>query len=282
MSRSANQIACSTTFWSSRTLPGQRYRCSTCIASSEIGDRALRFFSRWSIRTGTSSRRSRSGGTWTWMTRSRYSRSSRNSPAETRSARLRLVAAMTRTFAWPDAAVRPDGLDFAGLEEAEEERLHAQAHLTDFVEEEGAAMGELQFARLVAIGAGEAALDVSEELRFEERLGQPRAVHGDERAMGAGRVHVDRARDQVLADAAFPGNENLGFAERRTPGHRQHFEHGGAGGDDVRLPAGHFLVTAFRMIPFRGVQHDTELPVRPGGLPPASCRASGAPALPVD
>ena len=81
--------------------------------------------------------------------------------------------------------VRPDRLDLAGFEEAQEQRLHAQAHLADFVEEQRAAVGELQLARLVAVGAREAALDVAEELRFEQRLGQPGAVDRDERSGGA-------------------------------------------------------------------------------------------------
>ena len=41
-------------------------------------------------------------------------------------------------------------------------------------------MRELQLAALVAIRAGEAALDVAEELRFEERFGEAGAVHRDE------------------------------------------------------------------------------------------------------
>ena len=87
--------------------------------------------------------------------------------------------------------VRADRLDFAVLEEAQQQRLHAQAHLPDFVEEERAAVRELQLAELVAVGAGEAALDVAEQLGLEERLGQPGAVDGDERTAGALRVRVD-------------------------------------------------------------------------------------------
>jgi len=69
-----------------------------------------------------------------------------------------------------------DALDFARLEKAEEQRLHAQAHLAHFVHEDRAAMGHLEPSALVAVRAREAALDVSEQLGLEQRLGQSRPV----------------------------------------------------------------------------------------------------------
>ena len=90
------------------------------------------------------------------------------------SRRLRLVAAMTRTSTRPHRAVGADLLQLAGLEEPQQQALHAQRHLADFVEEDRAAVGQFELARLVAVGAGEAALDVAEQLRLEERFGQAR------------------------------------------------------------------------------------------------------------
>ena len=89
---------------------------------------------------------------------------------------------MTRTSTCVVVVVRADRLDLAVLEEAQQQRLHAQAHLADFVEEQRAAVGQLQLAGLVAVGAGEAALDVAEQLRLEQRLGEAGAVDRDERA----------------------------------------------------------------------------------------------------
>ena len=63
---------------------------------------------------------------------------------------------------------RPDLLHLASLEEPEQQGLHPQRHLSDFVEQHRSLVGRLQQARLVAIGAGEAAPDVSEELGFEQ------------------------------------------------------------------------------------------------------------------
>ncbi len=72
--------------------------------------------------------------------------------------------------------VGPDPLQLTRFEEPKKKRLHPEAHLPHFVEEEGAAVRRLELADLVAIRAGEAALDVAEQLGLEERLGQPGAV----------------------------------------------------------------------------------------------------------
>ena len=51
-----------------------------------------------------------------------------------------------------------------------------------------------------------------EELGFEKRVGNRRAIDGDERRRCASGVGVDVLRDDVLADAAFAGDEDLGVA----------------------------------------------------------------------
>ena len=91
--------------------------------------------------------------------------------------------------------IRTHGLDLAVLEKPQQERLHAQAHLADFVQEQRAAMRQLELAALVAVGAGEAAFDVSEQLGLEERFRQAGAVHGHEWRLLASRVAVNVARD---------------------------------------------------------------------------------------
>ena len=73
-----------------------------------------------------------------------------------------------------------------GLEESQQETLHAQRHLADFVEEDRAHVRGLELARLVAIGAGEAALHMAEQLGLEQRFRQAGAV--DRREDVAGRA----------------------------------------------------------------------------------------------
>lgn len=73
-----------------------------------------------------------------------------------------------------DADIDADGSgasdEFEGflLEDAEELDLDVGGDVADFVEEEGSAVGLLEASDAVAVGAGEGALDVSEEFAFEE------------------------------------------------------------------------------------------------------------------
>ena len=72
--------------------------------------------------------------------------------------------------------VGADLLQFTGFEESEQHALHAQRHLADLVEEDGAAIAHFELAGLVTVGAREAALHVAEQLGLEERLGDAGAV----------------------------------------------------------------------------------------------------------
>ncbi len=69
----ASVTARSTRFSSSRTLPGKLCAVSAAIASASTpviacACSAENFFTKWSTSSGTSSRRSRSGGMRTWIT----------------------------------------------------------------------------------------------------------------------------------------------------------------------------------------------------------------------
>ena len=131
-------------------------------------------------------------------------------PAPSCSRRLRLVAAITRTLTSPLRRVGADLLHFAGLEEAQQQPLHAQRHLADFVEEDRPVVGHLELAGLVAIGAGEAALDVAEQFRFEQRFGKAGAIDGTKGRLRARAAALNRAGDDFLADAALTGDEHFG------------------------------------------------------------------------
>ncbi len=74
-------------------------------------------------------------------------------------------------------------LNLTVFQEPQQQRLHAQAHLADLIEEERAAMRELELTHLVSVGAGEASFDVSEELRLEQRFRKSRAIDRDKRMM---------------------------------------------------------------------------------------------------
>ena len=70
------------------------------------------------------------------------------------------------------------------LEHAQDLGLRVGAHVADFVEEQRAAVRLLEAADALFVGAGERALLVPEQFRFEKVLLQRRAVHLDEVARG--------------------------------------------------------------------------------------------------
>ena len=76
-------------------------------------------------------------------------------------------------------------------------------HLAHLVEEERAAVRQLEPALAVGDRAGEGAAHVAEQLALDDGLGQRRAVHLDERAARPLAAVVDRLRHQLLAGAGL-------------------------------------------------------------------------------
>ena len=91
---------------------------------------------------------------------------------------------------------------FALLQHAQQPRLRFQRHVADFVEEQRAAFGLLEAADAAIGGAGKGAALMAEQFAFDKFLGDRRHVDGDEGAVAALAVIVQRARDQLLAGAA--------------------------------------------------------------------------------
>ena len=118
-----------------------------------------------------------------------------------------MVAAMTRTSA-STVCGAADALEPPLLQHAEQFRLHGQRDLADLVEEDGAAVGQLEPPLALADGAGERPLLVAEQLALQQRLGQRRAVHRDERVATPGRRVVDRPRHQLLARAGLAEDQH--------------------------------------------------------------------------
>ena len=92
------------------------------------------------------------------------------------------------------------------LQQAEQLDLHFERQVADLVEESGAAVGQLNEALLGVTGAGECTSGVAKQLAFHERTDQRTTVDGNKVAGRAG--VVDGARDNLLAGAAFPEQQN--------------------------------------------------------------------------
>ena len=201
-------------FSSSRTLPGQS------VAAEQV-ERLLREALHrrapcpgWRCpgsagRAGGCLRgRSRSGGTSMGITFRRKKRSSRKRCSRIACSRFWLVAAMTRTST-VTVFEEPTGSKVLVLEDAQQLHLQVGAHVADLVEEDAcpSSASEKRPSRL-ADRVREGAPDVAEELGFEQLLGNRAAVHGDEHALRAAAVVVDRARDQLLAGAALARDQH--------------------------------------------------------------------------
>src|SRR5438105_6398083 len=102
------------------------------------------------------------------------------------------------------------------LQDAQQLRLQGIGHVPDLVEEERAAVGELELAGTVAVRPGEGAPGVAEELALQELGGDGGAVERHEEALAPRAQAVDRARHQLLAGARLAGQQ-----------------HGAAGGTDA-------------------------------------------------
>ncbi len=106
----------------------------------------------------------------------------------------------------PARVIGADLLQFAGLHESEQQPLHPHRHLADFVEEDRPLICELELSGLVAISPGEAAFDVAEQLRFEQRFGKAGAVDRDKWPVRPRALRVDGIGDELFADTAFAGD----------------------------------------------------------------------------
>src|SRR4029077_1867398 len=96
-----------------------------------------------------------------------------------------------------------DAANLARLQETQELHLDVLVELADFVEEQRAAVGHLEQALVIAVGAGEGALAMAEQLALHQVLGQGAAVDWDERHLRPLALLKERARGQLLAGASL-------------------------------------------------------------------------------
>ena len=101
-----------------------------------------------------------------------------------------------------------DALEFTFLQDAQHLGLECSGDFTDFIEEQGAAMGlfESALARLDSTRKG--AAFVAEEFGFEQVFRQRRAVELDQRVAGARRVVMDGVSDQFLAGTRLAADQH--------------------------------------------------------------------------
>src|SRR6266702_717252 len=132
-----------------------------------------------------------------------------------------------------DGALAADAVDLALLQDAEELRLQGKWQLGDLVEEDRAVLRLLEAPCAPLAGAGERAALVSEELALQQ-LGRERGAVDGHPGTGSLRAIVEDARQDLLARAALPEQEDGGRAGGDVASGLQHLAHGGArrGGEE--------------------------------------------------
>src|SRR5829696_1893557 len=97
-------------------------------------------------------------------------------------------------------------LELAVFDGAQDLGLRGEAHVRDLVDEEGAAVRELELALHALRGAGEGTALVAEQLAVEQRVAERGGVERDEGVRRASGRAVDRMREQRLAGARLAEN----------------------------------------------------------------------------
>jgi hypothetical protein len=118
------------------------------------------------------------------------------------------------------------------VEEVQQLGLCRGQELADLVEEDRAARGRGEQSPPILVRAGVSALHRSEELPFEERVGNRRAIHRDEGAVRAPSGLVDRPRHHVLADPGLAHDEDRRVAGAALDDPPAHVTGGGRGADE--------------------------------------------------
>ena len=137
---------------------------------------------------------------------------------------------------------RPDGHDDAQseafhllvLHQTQQLGLPVERQLVDAVEIDDAFAGHLEASGPCQRGVGEGAAFVSKQLRLDKRRNEAGAIDDDEGLLPAIAELVQRARDQILADAGFAGDEDVGVGLRVASHFGRQRAHHGAARDERR------------------------------------------------
>src|SRR5467141_2926395 len=124
--------------------------------------------------------------------------------------------------------------EFALLNHAQKFGLRFGANGGDFIEENGALIGDFEEALLGSNGAGEGALHMAEKLGLQEIHGDRSRIYGHKGFVRAGGGRVNGLGDELLTGAAFAADENRGARRRNLRNEVQKHLHFVALADNVR------------------------------------------------
>jgi hypothetical protein len=124
-------------------------------------------------------------------------------------------------------------LELPLLQDAQHLGLHGRRHVPHLVEEEGAAVGQLELPLAGRHRAGEGAALVAEELALHQLGRHRRAVHLHEGAALAPRALVEGPGHQLLAGAVLPGDQHPALGGRGPPHQLAQPLHGRRGAEEL-------------------------------------------------
>ena len=122
---------------------------------------------------------------------------------------------------------RADALEIPGFQDAQEFRLQVERDVGDFVQKQRAAVREFEPPNAVGTRIGEGALDVAEELAFENAFGETAGIHGYHWLRRARRQSMKGSSDNFFARAVLAGDQNVGIRRANLPNQLEDRSHGG-------------------------------------------------------
>ena len=111
--------------------------------------------------------------------------------------------------------------------------LRGRIEIADLVEEDRAAVRDVEASLAIGTRVGEGAAHVAEHLALEQRRGYAAEIDLDERLRGPAAVAVDRLGDQLLAGAALTGNQDGGVGRCDPADEFEDAEHPRVASDQV-------------------------------------------------
>ena len=108
-----------------------------------------------------------------------------------------------------------DRLDDLFLQRAQDLGLRLHAHVANLVEEERAAVRRFELSAPIRNGPGECSLEVSEQLAFNQLLGDRRTIYFNKRPGAASAQRMDAAGHEFLAGAVLSKNKDATVRRRR-------------------------------------------------------------------
>ena len=151
-----------------------------------------------------------------------------------------------------DLLAAADALDHTLLQEAQQLTLERRRQISDLVQEQGAAVGELDPPERLLFRAREGPALVTEQLGLQQGLGDRRAVDRDEATLAARAGGVDGPRHDLLAGAAFAVEDDARVGRRHPLDLPAQLDHRRACADDARQHTPARRASQLPVLPLQG------------------------------